>query len=162
MAINLAGFEARARKIRAVRCIRPDVRLQANCIRLAIQLTTLAGDRAVEIVAGIDLEPGLIGEELHDPPRTRRLQPRRKSKLAVTPEAVGVIIAPAVAQLLIAFTNALAHTARLAEVERRAGNAARRFGQRNGGGVDREEMPGGDHECVIENGRARCCALEIE
>ena len=64
------------------------------------------------IVWALGRERMLIGEELHDPPRTRRLQPRRKSKLAVTPEAVGVIIAPAVAQLLIAFTNALAHTAK--------------------------------------------------
>src|SRR5207245_1785621 len=61
MAIDLAGIEARAREIRPVRRVRPDVRLQAHGVRLPDQLAALARDRAVEIVAGIDLKPGLIG-----------------------------------------------------------------------------------------------------
>src|SRR3954454_4404852 len=138
------------------------MRLQAHRVRLPEQLAALARNRAVEIITRIDLQTGLISEQLHDAPRARRLQPRRERKLAVTRETVGVIVALAVAQLLVALADALADPPRLAEVERRAGNAARRLKQRNGGGIDREEMPGRDRQLVIENGRARCRAFQIK
>src|SRR5438874_7563481 len=146
MAIDLAGRKARARKIRPVRCVRPDMRLQAYGVRLPVELAALARDRAVEIVAGIDLEAGLIGEQLHDAHRARRLHTRRERKLAVARETVGMVVTPAVAQLLVALADALADGPRLAEVERRAGNAAPRLRQRNGRGINREEMPGGDRQ----------------
>src|SRR5882757_3779631 len=102
MPIDSAGIKARARKVWPVRRVRPDVRLKTHGVRLPDQLAALPRNRSVEIVAGIDLKTGLIGEEVHDPPSARRLQPRGESNFAVAPDAVGVVVAFAVAQLRIA------------------------------------------------------------
>src|ERR1700757_476531 len=116
------------------------MRLKADSVRLTIQPAALAGDRAVEIIAGIDLQARLIGQELHYAPVQGRLQTRGEPQLAVTREAECVIVALAVSELLIVLPDAGADGRCAPEIEGRAGNAARRPGQRNGGGVDHQEL----------------------
>ena len=45
---------------------------------LAVDRPPLAGERAVEVVAGVDLDAGLIGEDLHPPAAGRVLENRRR------------------------------------------------------------------------------------
>src|SRR6185312_2309728 len=100
MPIGVAGREARARKIRPVGRIRPDLRFKADGIRLPVQQPLLSLDRAVEIVSRIDLQAGLICQEFEDPSGSRRFEPGCETQFACTIEAKVVVVAPAVAQLL--------------------------------------------------------------
>ena len=78
MPILRARSKARARKIGPVRRIGPDLRLQTKCVGLPIEPSALARRRAVEIVPGIELHAGLVGQQFKDAPGRRRLEPRRK------------------------------------------------------------------------------------
>src|SRR5262249_45896884 len=62
VAVDVTGVEPGAWKVRPVRRIGPDLRLETDGVRLAIEPSALAADRAVEIVARIDLQARLIGQ----------------------------------------------------------------------------------------------------
>ena len=60
--VEPAGIEPRGRKVGTVRRVRPGLRLQAERVGLAIELSALAGERAVEEIAGIELQARLVGQ----------------------------------------------------------------------------------------------------
>ena len=96
------------------------MRLQANRVGLPVQPPALSGNRAVEVVTGIDLQTGLIGQEFKDAPGQRRLQPRRETQRAVALETEIVVVSLAVTQLLIVVADTRADRRRHTEIERRA------------------------------------------
>src|SRR5689334_10434604 len=54
--VEPAGIEPRGGKVGTVRRVRPGLRLQAKRVGLTIEFSALAGERAVEEVAGIELQ----------------------------------------------------------------------------------------------------------
>ena len=68
----------------------------------------------------------------------------------------------AVPELLVVTTDTRANRRRLAEIERRAGDGARRPGQRNCAGIDREKAIGRERQAVIENVRCSDSSIEIK
>src|SRR3569623_1407483 len=84
------------------------MRLEADRVGLPVQPPGLAGDSAVEVVAGIALQAGLRGRKLERAPRHRSFEVRHGPELAVQLEAEGGVIALAVAQLRVAVPDPLA------------------------------------------------------
>src|SRR5262245_23821314 len=107
MTIDLVRRQPRTRKVRPVRRIGPDLRLQAKRVGLAIEppLSTAA---AVEIVPRIELQAWLVGQQLQHPPRARCHHPRGKPHALAVPQAVIVIVAKAVAELPLVAADARA------------------------------------------------------
>src|SRR5262245_50674708 len=101
MPIDLTRRKARGRIVRPIKSIRPDLRFKACGVRMAVQAAAFAGDRAVEIISGIDLHAGLIGQQLEDPSRPRRLKARSKLRATSAIQAESVIVSLAAAKLLV-------------------------------------------------------------
>ena len=162
MPIGVAGREARARKIRPVGRIGPDLRFKADGIRLPVQQSLLSLNRSIEIVSRIDLQAGLIGQEFEDASGSRRFEPCRKAHIACAIEAEIVVVA-------LPFRNCCS-SRRIREpmvegVRKSNGVPATVLGgsgKRNGVGINREKAVGQNRQPVIENARARRGALEIE
>src|ERR1700742_864635 len=138
MMIDLARRQPCAREIRPVRGIWPFLRLQAERVRLAIE-PSLSATAAVEMIAGIELQPRLVRHEFQPPPRARRHYPRGKPHTLAVPQAVIVIVTEAVAKLPLIATDAGTDRGGVAEIERSPGYRTRRPGQRNRGVVDGEK-----------------------
>src|SRR3954452_3369086 len=159
--IDVVRRKTRAWKIRSIRTVRPDLRLQADGVALAID-TALAAHGPIEIVAGIDLQARLIGEQLHDPPRARRLEPGREPHAGAVAHTEVVIIAMTAFDLRIVGANTRANWMCLTEVERRAVDGMRWTGQRDRGLVDCEIMVGRQRQTMIQDAGARGDPVEIE
>src|SRR2546422_7386012 len=80
--ISLAGFELCRREFRLIGRIRKVLRLEAEGGPAAVSLSALAVDRAVEEVPGVELDPGLRGEDLHHTAGFRLRDARRKRQPA--------------------------------------------------------------------------------
>src|SRR5438094_5434032 len=61
VAIGLPGIELRGRKVRAVRRIGIDLRLQAERVVLAVDTAIFAGHGTIEEIARIELDARLVG-----------------------------------------------------------------------------------------------------
>src|SRR3954466_3442995 len=106
MAVDAIGRQPGVWEVRTVGRVRPDVRFEADRVRLPVEPPAFSPDRAVEIVTGINLQAGLIGHELEDAAGARGCRPGRKSERAAIVETPGVIVTPAVCQLLIVVPDA--------------------------------------------------------
>src|SRR5205814_3603699 len=149
--IGLAGLELGGRELWVVRRIREVLRLQAKCRAMAVNLSTLAVNRAVEEVASIELNPGLGGEDLHDAPgfRLRDSRGERQAGAGTIQDKI-VIVAPAEFQLFVGIVNTGSDGGGPAEVEGCAFDLAQLAG-RDQGGVNRSKSVRVNHDLVLEN-----------
>ena len=147
--ILVAGIEPRRGKLGAIRRIREHLRFQAQPVALTVDAAGLADDRAVEKVAGIELQARRGREHLQHAPGPGIFEPRCRSQLTrLAGHHEVVIVAASDAQLLVApVADALADRARLPEVEGRrrdvaalAGRNQRRIDWRVAFSEQRESM----------------------
>ena len=95
-----------------------------------------AGHGAVEEIARIELDAGLVGQEFEDAAGQRIFDPRRQPRFAdgAAAQAKIVIVALADPKLFVRVADARADAMRFAEIERRcldrAGRAQRNAGRR--------------------------------
>lgn len=151
MPVELPPIEPRARKIAAVWCIGPGLRLQTQCVGLSIEAIAPSRRAAVEKITRIELQAGLVGEQFERASRARRLEPRgQPNALAARKTEIMIVAAPA-AQLLVVHPDARANGGAVPEVERRTVDSARRPLQGNRGGIDGEEVIGGDPEPMSQD-----------
>src|SRR5689334_16953988 len=126
--------------------------LERQTVTEVIHSTALSGDAAVEEVAGVELDAGLGGGDLHRAP-TRRLDDARSEYERISRGVAAiqhevVIVAVAVANLgVLSLIDSLANRVRRAEIERRAlnghdlaGRYQRRIHRGNPIGVDCQYM----------------------
>src|SRR6185312_16380033 len=118
--VGLSGIEPRRRKIGTVGRVGPGLRFEAEGIRLPIESVAFAAQRAVEEVAGIELQAGLVGQQLHDAPAMRGFDPRSEAHAIALHQTIIVIVAAAAPQLLVIGSDTRADRFELAEIERRA------------------------------------------
>ena len=163
VAIDFARRKPCGRKVGPVGRIGPGVRFEADGVGLPIEPAALSGGGAVEKVSGIDLQPGLVGEQFEHAAGRWLSQPRGEARLAARrAEAEIVIVAAAHPQLRMVVADPRADLDACAEVERRAGHRAGRLRQRDRAGIDGEEMIRRHGEVMIENIPARARAGQIE
>src|SRR5579872_418101 len=105
MSIGVAARKKGARKIRPVGRIRPDLRLETDGVRLTVQPPALSGDRTIEVVARIDLQARLIGQQLQHASGARRLEARRQLQFSGIAKTEIVVVALAMEQLLVIAAN---------------------------------------------------------
>ena len=95
VAIDLARGKPRGREVGPVGRIGPGVRFEAHGIGLPIEAAALSGGGAVEKVSGIDLQPGLVGEQLEHAAGRWLSEPRGKARLAAGRAETEIVIVAA-------------------------------------------------------------------
>ena len=63
--VSLARFEDAGREVRLIRGVRVELGFQAACGTERVFLAAFAGDFAIEEVAAVELDAGLVGEDFH-------------------------------------------------------------------------------------------------
>src|SRR5437870_2175563 len=133
--------------------------LQAEPASQAVDLASLADDRAVEGVPRVELEAGLCRQHLEDPSGYRSDERRRGDQAgALAIEDPVVIVAAREGELLVACADARADRRRLPEVHRRPRDSAQLAG-RDETGADGREAARAQGKAVAEN---VVSAVEIE
>ena len=114
MAIGLPGIEPRGRKVRTVRCIRIDLRLQTERVVLAMNAAIFAGHGSIEEIARIELDAGLVGPEVENAAGSQIFHARGKTWRAggAAGQTVIVIVALPDLDLLIRITYPVADAMR--------------------------------------------------
>ena len=104
VAIDLPGIEPRRREIRTVRRIRVDCGSRHSASYCAVSLAIFARHGAVEEIARIELDAGLVGPEFENTARAPDLRRARQNAAwrCAAAQAVVVIVALPDLQLLIA------------------------------------------------------------
>src|SRR3954466_2588821 len=106
VAIDLARGKPCGREVGPVGRIGPGVRFKAHGVGLPIQAATLSGGRTVEKVSGIDLQPGLVGEQFEHAAGRGLGESRSETRLAAwRREAEIMVIAAANAELRMVAAN---------------------------------------------------------
>ena len=119
--ISLAGFEIGRREFRLIGRIRKVLRLEAEGGAAAVNLAALSVHGAVEEVPGVELHPGLRGQDLHHAAGFRFRDARRERQaVAGAVEHKVVIVALPEFDLLVVRIDTRPDLRRLAEVERGA------------------------------------------
>ena len=90
-----------------------------------------ADDATVKIVAGIELQAGLVGVQLHGATGLWRFDRCGEAQAVGFAQAKIVIVAAAALQLRVGIVNARADRVVIVKIEWRAGDGSRRAGQRN-------------------------------
>src|SRR5256712_8973994 len=113
--------------------------LQAGPVSQAVDLASLADDRAVEGVPRVESEAGLCRQHLEDPSGYRSDERRRGDQAgALAIEDPVVIVAAREGELLVACADARADRRRLPEVHRRPRDSAQLAGRDETGADGRE------------------------
>ena len=100
-----------------IRRIREVLRFEAQRAMAGIRNSPFPLDRAIQKVAGVKLDPGLIGQNLQHAPTARLIDFRCLRKFAAAAiEYPIVIVAMAFFQLIVIIVNSCAHGGRLAEI----------------------------------------------
>src|SRR3990170_7392641 len=123
--VRLPRVHARRPESGLVRCVGEQLRLKRNPVAHAVDMPSLANQRAVEEVAGIDLDPGLIGKYLQHAARHRVLEPGGElwfGRLARVEHEVVIDPAPDDDLRVAPVTDNLVQHAPGREVERRPRN----------------------------------------
>ena len=68
---NLSGIRYAVREVRVIRSIREELRFKAECPTLGIWSAILACRAAIQVVSGIELDPGKRCQNLHGNPGGR-------------------------------------------------------------------------------------------
>src|SRR6185369_4881776 len=159
VAIDFAWGEPCGREVGPVGRIGPRVRFEAHGIGLPIEAAALSGGGAVKKVSGIDLQPGLVGEQLEHAAGRWLSQPRGKARLAAwRRKAEIMVITAAHSQLRMVVANPRTDLDACPKVEWRIGDRAGRLWQRDRAGIDGEEMVRCHGEVMVENAAARARA----
>src|SRR5215211_4770989 len=148
--VALAGAQHGRREVGVVGRVGEVLGLQGETVALPVGAAAGPDHGAVEEVARVELDAGLVGEDLQHPPAARVLQPGRQLQPGAAPvEHPVVVVAAADLELLEAVvTDALADPGRTGEVHRRAGH--RVDGPRGDqGGVDRGVAAGPQEQLVV-------------
>ena len=149
--IGLAGFDLGRREFRLIGRIGKVLRLEAEGGPAAVNLATLPVDCAIEEVPGVELHPGLRGQDLHHAAGFRLRDARRKRQaVSGAVDYKVVIVALSEFQLLVVRIDARTDRCRLAKVERGALDLPE-FAGGNQCGVNRSKPVGVDHNLVLEN-----------
>src|SRR5215213_5561525 len=148
--VALAGAQHGRREVGVVGRVRVVLGLQSQAVALAVGAAAGPDQGAVEEVARVELDAGLVGEDLQYPPAARVLQPGRQLQPGAAPvEHPVVVVAAADLELLEAVvTDALADPGRTGEVHRRAGHRVDGPGG-DQGGVDRGVAAGPQAQLVV-------------
>src|SRR5215212_2361860 len=148
--VALAGAQHGRREVWVVGRVREVLGLQGQAVALAVGAAAGPDQGPVEEVAGVELDAGLVGEDLQHPPAARVLQPGRQLQPGAAPvEHPVVVVAAADLELLEAVVaDALADPGRAGEVHRRAGHRVDRPGG-DQGGVDRGVVAGPQEQLVV-------------
>src|SRR5260370_34207420 len=116
--ISLAWRELGRREFGLVGRIREVLRFEAEGGPLAVNLAALPADSAIQEVAGVELDSGLRGENLHQAAGFPFRDARRERQAACgTVEYKVVIVALAEFQLLVASIGASPDSSGLSELE---------------------------------------------
>jgi len=123
--VRLAGAQhaagiAGAVEGRLVRRVGEEAGLEAEALAESVRLVPAGLDRAVEEVAGIELEAGCVREHLEGAATLRVGHARGKPRRAAEAEVVGVVVAARADELRVGYADAFADGVGAAEVERRA------------------------------------------
>src|SRR5215218_10830360 len=148
--VALAGAQHGRREVGVVGRVGEVLGLQGETVALPVGAAAGPDHGAVEEVARVELDAGLVGEDLQYPPAARVLQPGRQLQPGAAPvEHPVVVVAAADLELLEAVvTDPLTDPGRTGEVHRRAGH--RVDGPRGDqGGVDRGVAAGPQAQLVV-------------
>ena len=118
------------------------LRLETKAVTLIVDFAILAGQRAIQEIAGVKLHAWFGSPDLHDPAGAGIVDSGPQSLCSHSSiEHKVVIVTLSELQLLIRFVDALANLSRAHKVEWRAAHAAQ-FTGRDGSGVGRGEATG--------------------
>ena len=150
--VGLPGTEDRRREVRLVRRVGEVLGLQREPVALAVLPAARADERAVEEVAGVELDPGLgrsRSSARGRSPGRAAARPGAARRRAGPVEHPVVVVAAAEHELLVVARGAARRSrASVAEVERRAGHRVDRAG-RDQGRVDRRVAVGVELQLVV-------------
>src|SRR5579862_9420413 len=136
--IYLTRLELGRGELGLVRRIRIVLSLQAEAVVLVVDLAALANIRAVQEVARIELQTGLVGPDFHDAAGPRARDPGGEPyPLAVSIDTKVVVVSAGVFQLDIVLIDTRPDRGGLAEVQRRAGHRGQFTGRDQ---VDRKSV----------------------
>src|SRR5437870_4982789 len=96
------------------------LRLQAQRAAMLVDMARLARDRAVEEIAGVELQAGLRRRDIERSAALRIFELRGVTQPRVATQDPVMVVALAVLDLLVIRVDARADRGRLPEVERRA------------------------------------------
>src|SRR5215211_4066779 len=148
--VALAGAQHGRREVGVVGRVGEVLGLQGEAVALAVGAAAGPDHGAVEEVARVELDAGLIGQDLQHPTTARVLQPGRQLQPGAAPvQHPVVVVAAAELQLLEAVvTDPLTDPGRAGEVHRRPGDRVDGPGG-DEGRVDGREVAGPQEQLVV-------------
>ena len=162
--VRLARVHPRRSERRLVGRVGKDLRLERDPVAHAVDVLLLADQRAVEEVAGVDLDSRLVGQHLEHAARARVLEPRGElglgrlagieHEIVVDPAADDDLRVAPVAHDLVENSPA-------GEIEWRARDGPQ-LSRRDERGVDRRVAVRGDGQAVGQRSARRAFAGEVE
>ena len=152
MGIGLARLEDAGREVRLVWRIGIDLCLKAACRAEGVFLAVFSGRGAVEEVAAVELDTGLVSGDLHGAAGLRVVEGGGVAEAILFGEHPAVIVASAEGEGFVLDSDAVADGGRFGEVKRRACDRIE-FSGRDQAGVCGEVVVGVEGEDVIVDGR---------
>lgn len=128
------------------------LRLEAETIALSVDSTAWANQRPVQIVAGVELQPGCVGQDLENAACRRLQSPCRGGEHTGgwrTQHPV-MVIAVTANDLLVGYPNAGADRRPMGKVEGSPANGPN-FSSRNHYGIDWREIIGLNRDHMVED-----------
>src|ERR1019366_789156 len=156
--VSLAGLQFGGRESRLIRRIGIMLGFETEGRVLRIDLAALAGEGAVEEIAGVELNARLGGEHFHHAAGGGPFDARRESEArAFAIDHPIVVVAMAELELFVVLVGARADGGGLGEIEGRAGDGLELAGG-DQAGIDRSE----EHTSELQSLTNLVCRLLLE
>ena len=145
-----AGRVAGAVEGRLIRRVGEEAGLEAEALPVAERSAAAPDDGAVEEVAGVELNPGCVGEDIKRTSGSGFRGPGSEAEACGDAEVEAMVVTAGQAQLQVLGADALADAARVAEIKRRALDGGA-FPSGDQGRVGRDETFRWNRQGVVED-----------